>query len=74
MTISVRLNDADTELIKHYAELNHISVSELVRQAVMEKIEEEYDLKLYYEAKAEYEKNPITYSHEEVKKVLGLEP
>ncbi|MCI8647381.1 MAG: CopG family transcriptional regulator [Firmicutes bacterium] len=74
MTISVRLNDADAELIKQYAELNHISVSELVRQAVMEKIEEDYDLAMYYEAKAEHEKNPVTYSHEEVKKMLELEP
>lgn len=74
MTISVRLNDADAELIKEYAKLNHMSVSELVRQAVLEKIEEEYDLAMYYEAKAEHERNPVTHSHEEVKKLLGFEP
>lgn len=74
MMISVRLNDADTELIKEYAKLNHMSVSELVRQAVLEKIEEEYDLAMYYEAKAEHERNPVTHSHEEVKKMLGFEP
>lgn len=46
MTISLRLNDEDTLLIKKYAELNKMSVSELIRQTVMERIENEYDLEL----------------------------
>lgn len=37
MTISVRLSEEDTELIKAYATLNNISVSELIRNAVLEK-------------------------------------
>ena len=41
MTLSLRLSDEDTLLIKKYAELNHISVSELMRQSVMERIENE---------------------------------
>ena len=45
MTISLRLSNEDSMLIKKYAELNHISVSELVRQTVLAKIEDEYDLK-----------------------------
>ena len=69
MTISVRLNDKDTELIKKYAEMNNISLSDLIRNAIMEKIEDEYDLKCYYKA---YEKNPKTYTMDEVKKELGL--
>lgn len=72
MTISVRLNDEDTELFKKYAELNNISLSDLIRNAVMEKIEVEYDLKCYEEAITEHRKNPITYSIDEVKKELGL--
>lgn len=72
MTISVRLNDKDTELIKAYAEMNGISLSDLVRKAIMEKIEDEYDLKCYYEAMEEYKKNPKTYTHEEVKKMMEL--
>lgn len=73
MTISVRLNEKDAKLIKYYAELNGISVSDLIRQAVMEKIESEFDLKLYEEAMAEHEKNPVTYSHEDVRKMLELD-
>ena len=47
MTISLRLSDEDTALIKKYAELNRMSVSELIRQSVIERIEDEYDLKAY---------------------------
>ena len=35
MTISLRLSDEDTALIKKYAELNRMSVSELIRQSVI---------------------------------------
>lgn len=72
MTISVRLSDKDTELIKKYADINNISLSDLIRNAVIEKIEDEYDLKCYYEAMEEYKKNPKTYTIEEVKEELGL--
>ncbi len=73
MAISLRLSNEDTMLFKKYAEMNGISVSELVRQSVLERIEDEYDLKAYEQAIAEYKKNPITYSHEEVAKMLNLE-
>ena len=72
MTISVRLNDKDTELIKAYADMNNISLSDLIRNAVLEKIEDEYDLECYNKALEEYEKNPKTYTMDEVKKELGL--
>ena len=38
MTISVRLNDEDTELIKAYADMNNISLSDLIRNAILEKM------------------------------------
>lgn len=72
MTISLRLNDEDTQLIKKYAEINNISISELFRQTVLERIEDEYDLECYNKAMEEYKKNPVTYSLDEVKKKLGL--
>ena len=72
MTISLRLNEADSMLLKKYAEMNGISVSELLRRSVLEHIEEEYDLQAYEEAIAEYHENPITYSLDEVEKELGL--
>ena len=72
MTISLRLNTADSELVKAYDEMNGISVSELLRRSVMERIEDEFDLKAYEEAMAEYRKNPVTYSLEEVIEELDL--
>ncbi len=72
MTISVRLNSEETELIKAYAELNNISLSDLIRTAVLEKIEQEYDLETYKKAIKEYKENPKTYTLDEIKKELDL--
>lgn len=72
MNISVRLNEEDTKLIKTYAKINNISLSDLIRKAVLEKIENEYDLEYYKKAVEEYEKNPKTYTMQEIKEELGL--
>jgi uncharacterized protein (DUF1778 family) len=72
MAISLRLNDEDTALLKSYAEIKGLSVSDLVRQSVFERIEDEYDLKAYEKAMAEYRANPVTYSLDEVERDLGL--
>ena len=47
MTISLRLNNEDAALIRKYADMKGISVSELVRRSVLDQIEDEFDLKLY---------------------------
>ena len=70
MTISFRLSEADSMLFKKFAEMNGITVSELIRNSVMERIEDEYDLKVYKKAMQEFKKNPVTYSLEEVEKEL----
>ena len=72
MTVSVRLNEEDEKLIKLYAEMNNISVSDLIRSAIIEKIEDEYDLKAYEKVIKEYKNNPKTYNIQEAKKELGL--
>ena len=72
MTISVRLNEKDAELVKAYAKINNISLSDLVRNAILEKIENEYDLQCYEKAMKKYKQNPKIYTLEEVKKELDL--
>ena len=72
MTISLRLSNEDFLLIKKYAELKKMSVSELMRQSVMERIEDEYDLKAYQKAMENFRKDPTTYSLDEVERELGL--
>ena len=41
-----------------------------LRMSKEERIEDEYDLKCYKEAMAEYEKDPVTYSLDEVEKEI----
>lgn len=66
MTISLRLSDEDAALFKKYADMNGITLSELVRSSVIERIEDELDLKEYERALDEYRKNPVVYSFDEV--------
>ena len=72
MNISLRLNEEDAALIKKYAELNKMSVSEFIRQSVIERIENDYDLKTYEKAMAEHKKDLVSYSFVEVETELGL--
>lgn len=72
MTISLELNNDDTKLFEQYAKKHNISLSELVRNAIIEKIEDEYDLECYEKAITEYNNNPKTYSFDEVLKELDL--
>ena len=71
MTISLRLNNSDSEIIKAYAEMKGLSISEFVRRTVLERIEDEFDLKVYEAALSEYKKNPVTYSLDEVIKEIN---
>lgn len=70
-TISLRLNDKEDALIRKYAELNNMDLSAFIRQAVIERIEEEYDLALFNQV-WEQEKDQERMSHEDLKKELGL--
>lgn len=72
MAISLRLSEEESILIRQYAELKNLSVSELIRQSVLERIEDEIDIEVYNKALAEYKKNPTTYTLDEVEKELGF--
>ncbi|MDR1412316.1 MAG: DUF6290 family protein [Actinomycetes bacterium] len=72
MTLTVRVNDDDAEMIRAYADLKRVTVSQLIRDTIIERIEDEYDIKIYAEAMAEYRRNPVTYTLDEVEAHLGL--
>jgi predicted DNA-binding protein len=72
MSISIRVSEKESELIKKYAELNGTTVSEVMRQAILNKIEDEFDIYLYDKALKEYEENPKTYTIQEAKELLDL--
>lgn len=72
MTYSFRCNDDDAMLIRKYAELQGLPVSDVIRKAVLERIEDEYDLKLYAKGMALHNENPVTVSLDELEKELGF--
>lgn len=72
MAILLRLSKQDDKLVRDYAKLYGLSVSEFIRNTIIERIENEIDIKAYEEAIRELEEDPTTYSHEEVKELLGM--
>ena len=72
MVISIRMSDEERQLADAYAKLNGMSLSEAIKRAYFEKIEDEYDIALADAALREYEKNQKTYTLEELMKELGL--
>lgn len=72
MTISLRVPDEQHKTIKAYAALHGVTMTDLFLQSVLEKIEDEFDLREFEAALSEYKADPVTYSHADVSKmVLG---
>ncbi len=72
MSFSIRLTTEEKTIAESYAKLHSLSLGEAFKKALFDKIEEEYDIAVADEAYKEYLANPKTYSHEEVKDILGL--
>ena len=72
MAVSIRLKPEEERLIKAHIKINGITFSEFARKAMLEKLEDEYDLKVFNKAKEEYKKNPVTYTIDEIEEELGL--
>lgn len=69
-TMTLRINEEDSELIKKYIQLHGLTISEFARQSMIEKIEDEYDLKILRQAMAE--DDGMRISHEELMKEFSL--
>ena len=61
-----------TNEYKSYAQFTGQSLSSLFKKSLKRTIEDEYDLKLYYQAYKDYQEEPETISHADFKKELGL--
>lgn len=72
-TISLRLNDEDTKLLRDYVSVNNLNMSKFIRELVLDKIEEDLSLDekriLRAHEKAKAEKK---YDHTEVWEMLGI--
>lgn len=51
--ISLRVPENELNILKSYAKHNNKSLSEIIRIAMLERIEDEYDLKVFEEYEAE---------------------
>jgi len=71
MAFSIRLTDDEEKLARSYAALRGVSMGEAFKQALFEKIEDEYDNAVGDAACKEYLKNPKTCSLDEVLKMFG---
>jgi predicted DNA-binding protein len=72
MVYSIRFSPEEQKLIEQYASIHSSTISDVIRRATMEMIEDELDIEICRKALKNYEKNPKTYSHEEIKRELGL--
>ncbi|SFE23393.1 type II toxin-antitoxin system RelB family antitoxin [Peptostreptococcus sp. D1] len=52
-TISLRVPETELDIFKAYAKHNNTTLSEIIRVAMLEKIEDEYDLKVFEEYETE---------------------
>ncbi|WP_071057779.1 type II toxin-antitoxin system RelB family antitoxin [Pelistega sp. MC2] len=71
-TISLRATDTERKLIRDIAKLHGKTISQYIKDVVLDRIEDEYDLKAYDDALTEFKRNPVAYSLEEIKKRHGL--
>lgn len=72
MELMIHVNSEEKEQIERFAKSKGKSVSEVFLSAVMEQIEDEFDSREAEEAIAEFNKNPVSYTSEEVVRMLGI--
>ena len=70
-TLSLRISEEDLELAKKYSEVKGRSVSELLRESLLEKIEDYMDYQNAVNALKEYEQDEVAFDTDTVKRVLG---
>ena len=71
--VSLRVTEDEKKMMESYAKLHGIKISDALKEAFFEKLEDEYDLKAIREYDSEKAQgNMKYYSHIEVKEILGL--
>ena len=69
-TMTMLLDETDAEVVRKYAEFEGKTISDFIRDAVFEKIEDQQDLATLREAIAV--DDGVRYTHEQVLAQLGL--
>lgn len=72
-TISIRVSDQELGLFKDFARVNNKSISEIIRETVLSRIEDEFDLRVFDEYEKEKAAGKVeTRPIEELWKELDL--
>ena len=71
--VTATFSDEAFALLKALADEKGLGVSELLRRTMLDWLEEEEDIRDADAAYAEYLKNPVTYTLDEIKTELGLD-
>ena len=69
-TMTMRINDVDAAIVRKYAKFEGKTISDFIRDAVFEKIEDQEDLEVLRAAMAE--DDGTRYRHDQVLAELGL--
>lgn len=72
MSYSILFTNEEKRLFDNYAKKHNISLDEALKNALLEKIEDEYDITVYKKTKEEFDKSPKTYTIDEIKEMYGL--
>lgn len=70
--ISLRMNEQEEKIIREYAKINNVTLSELFRSSVLKRIEDDIDLKIYHQAMKDHADTPNDISFDEMMKELDL--
>lgn len=71
--VSLRVTEQEKSWMESYAKVQGVNLSDAVKEAFFEKLEDEYDLKTIREHEEEKAKGDMRYySHEEIGRMLGL--
>ncbi|NLW15972.1 MAG: hypothetical protein GX038_06935 [Erysipelothrix sp.] len=71
-TVSLRLSDKDNKIIRNFAEIKGLSISEFLRESALNEIHRELDIYTYEEAYEKHIKKPKLISGLELRQKLGL--
>ena len=70
--VTLTFHEKAIELMEGFAAKKGITLTEYCKQAVLDRLEDDEDIRDAEAAYAEYLKNPVTYSLKEIKTELGL--
>lgn len=72
--VSIRLNQEEEQLLKKFSEFEDITVSSFIKKCILERLEDEYDLKLIESSYQKYlDTDKKSYSLEDVEKELNID-